>query len=211
MKTFRKIILLVLLLTILSACEPSSQSELSSTSVAVVQNADSSIPTGYGDLLAAIVSGITIIAALGAVGKKMFGESDSDKRLKTAESEITALKATINTNHREMKDLITTIRTELSEKTNNQNFDHLIKEHKSLEETVNEGIKKLNVSVSELDVVETKLNEIRNHFDDNNSERKAEIKEINETIKLLRENIREDINDVKSVIMKMLMNLRGND
>lgn len=161
--------------------------------------------------MAAIVSGITIIAALGAVGKKMFGESDSDKRLKTAESEITALKATIDTNHKEMKDLITTIRAELSEKTNNQNFDHLIKEHKSLEETVNEGIKKLNVSVNELDIVETKLNEIRNHFDDTNSERKAEIKEINETIKLLRENIREDINDVKSVIMKMLMNLRGND
>lgn len=209
MNTFQRIILLVLLITMLAMCEPSSSSIASDTSLAIIENATE--VGDYSDLLTGIVSGITILAALGAVGKKVFGESDSDKRLKTAETEIAALKTIIDTNHKEMKDLISSIRSELSEKTNNQNFNQLYKEHQSLEETVNEGIEKLNDTVNELDIVETKLNEIKNHFDETNSERKAEIKEINETIKSLRENIREDINDVKSVIMKMLMNLRGND
>lgn len=210
MNTIRRIILLVLLLTILTVCEPSSSSFVISSPSAIIESNESPV-SNYVDLLAAIVSGITILAALAALGKKVFGESDSDKRLKTAETEISALKTLIDTNHREMKDLVTSIRSELSEKSSNQNFTQICKEHQTLEDTVNEGIDKLNDTVNELDIVETKLNEIKNHFDETNAERKAEIKEINETIKSLRENIREDINDVKSVIMKMLMNLRGND
>ena len=198
MTTIHRTLQLILLLALFAICEPSA----GSTALAV----------NYVDVLAAIVSIITIIAAIGVVGKKIFGESESDKRLKIAEVEISSLKILIDTNHREMKDLVTSIRTELSDKSTNHNYTQLVKEHESLEHTVNEGIDKLNDAINELDIVEVKLNEIRNQFDDSNLDRKTEIKEINDTIKTLREAIRDDISEVRSIIMKMMLNLRaGNE
>ena len=146
MNTIRRTILLVLLLTILTVCEPTSSSLVISSPSAIIESTESPV-SNYVDLLAAIVSGITILAALAALGKKIFGESDSDKRLKTAETEISALKTLIDTNHREMKDLVTSIRSELSEKSSNQNFNQIYgsKAHHGLQHQ-NGIIKSMNLN-----------------------------------------------------------------
>lgn len=94
------------------------------------------------DMLAVLVSLITIVAALGAVGRKIFGESEVEKRMKVAETEIHELKKIIGANHKEMTDLMGVMRTELSDKVSQSNYGKLVSEHMSLEDTVNEGIDK---------------------------------------------------------------------
>ena len=210
MKVISRTIILIALLTALAFCDPSismSHQISSSSGSAIIQEAGFLDSTNT--ILAIGISILTILAAMGAAIKNLFSESEVEKRVSATESEIISLKSQIDRNHTEMKDLITMIRNELSTKSSCGSVDFLFNGHHDLEKTVNVGINKLNDTVSELAVVETKLNEIKNHFDENNTERKQEIKEINDTIKILRENIREDINDVKSVIMKMMMNLRS--
>lgn len=164
-----------------------------------------------GTILAVGISALTLLAMLGSFVKKVISSNDMEPRLSKTESDISDLRTTIDKNYLDIKDLMHALRIDLANKVNVTNYNDLVQEHQALEETVNAEIEKLNETVNQLTVVETKLNEVKNHFDDSNKERRQEIKEINDTIKGLRENIREDINDVKAVIMKLMMNLKVKD
>lgn len=180
-----------------------------------VVNVASQTPSSWwestGKLFGVTISALTILAMLGSFLKKVISSNDMEPRLSKTESDIADLRNSIDKNYTDIKDLMHLLRVDLANKVNVTNYNDLVEEHQALEETVNAEIEKLNETVNQLTMVETKLNEVKNHFDDTNKERRQEIKEINDTIKGLRENIREDINDVKAVIMKLMMNLKVKD
>ena len=161
-----------------------------------------------GTIIAASVSLITLLGMLGAFIKKIISANEMEPRLEKTEKNVKELKDLIDSNHKDLKELMSAMKTDLANKVNVVNYNDLVIEHQELENTVNTEIEKLNNTVNELSKIEGKLNEVKSHFDESNKERREEIKEINDTIKGLRENIREDINDVKAVIMKLMMNLK---
>ena len=173
-----------------------------------IASAQSSWWESPGNIIATAISLITLLGMMGAFLKKIMSANEMEPRLDKTEKNVKELKEMIDSNHKDLKDLMHVMKTDLANKVNVVNYNDLVIEHQELENKVNTEIDKLNTTVNELSKIEGKLNEVKSHFDDNNKERREEIKEINDTIKGLRENIREDINDVKAVIMKLMMNLK---
>lgn len=171
------------------------------------QAASSGILTNISDVLGIIVSLFAVLTILGTIGKKIFAESELEKRIKQTEAEIIQLKNQLTVNHDEMKSMFDSLRNDLAEKAPKNKFEQLNIDHSELEETVTNGIDKLNGTIKELAIVELKLNDMKNNFDEKNTDRKHEINEINETIKSLRETVREEVNSVKDIMMKIMMKL----
>lgn len=96
-----------------------------------------------------------------------------------------------------------------------EKISKLQKDHQSLDKTVNAEntkIKEKMNSISEhFNTLETKVNDLDRYFDNANKDRKEQDKVIQKEINAIRNNIREDINEVKNIIMKLMMSLKIED
>lgn len=115
--------------------------------------------------------------------------------------------------HADLKSEFEKFKVEIKEIVNNQEIyskiETLKNDHDALYKTVNEHLKNKVTSLSEnITKLEDKIAELNKHFDDVNADRKEESRQIKHDINSLRENIREDINDVKDIIMKLMMALK---
>ena len=85
-------------------------------------------------------------------------------------------------------------------------------QYQKLTETVNDTLKQKVDSLSDTyGKLETKVNDLSRYFDETNKDRKEEDKAIKHEITLLRENIRKDINDVKNIIINLMLSLKNDD
>jgi uncharacterized coiled-coil DUF342 family protein len=155
-------------------------------------------------ILAGTISILTLMGFVGAAIKKLIAAAALESRVDLIATDVNALKSDRDTQTDKVSNLIDAIRSEMANKVSINSYDEL-------KNRVDAEMNKLTNTVNELSQIELKLNEMKSHFDESNTERKEEIKELNDTIKDLRDNIREDINDVKSVIMKLMMNLKIKD
>lgn len=81
-----------------------------------------------------------------------------------------------------------------------------------LDEKVNNYLMKKVYTLSEhFTVLEDRVSNIDKYFDKADADRKSDTKQLKDDINTLRENIREDINDVKGIIMKLMMALKTDD
>lgn len=81
-----------------------------------------------------------------------------------------------------------------------------------LDDIVRNTLKKKIYSLSEhFTTLENRVLDLDKHFDRSNLDRKEDNRQIKNEINTLRENIREDINDVKDIIMKLMMALKTAD
>jgi predicted nuclease with TOPRIM domain len=116
----------------------------------------------------------------------------------------------------EMKQDIDTFKTDVNRIVNSneliEKIETLKEEHDALYKTVNDYLKRKVYNLSEnINKLEVKVNDLNKYFDDANVDRKEENKQIKQDINSLRDNIREDINDVKDIIMKLMMALKTDD
>lgn len=89
---------------------------------------------------------------------------------------------------------------------------HIEHDISELDDTVNKYLKqKLYILSENFTILETKVVNLNKNFDDFNRDRREENAQLKAEINTLRENIREDINDVKDIIMKLMMALRTED
>lgn len=78
-----------------------------------------------------------------------------------------------------------------------------------LDSTINNSIKKKIYVLSEhFKILEQRVIDLDKHFDQSNLDRKEDTRQFKSDINTLRENIRDDINDVKDIIMKLMMALK---
>lgn len=88
----------------------------------------------------------------------------------------------------------------------------LEEQYEKLSEAVNQNLKQKVDSLSEnYGKLETRVGELSRYFDETNKDRKEEDKAIKQEITLLRENIRKDINDVKNIIMNLMLSLKNDE
>ena len=158
-------------------------------------------------ILAATVSIITIIGFIGSAGKKLLAAASLDEKVHTLEEEVANIKSDRDNHAKVIDGLFDSITKEIENKASVKIYNDL----EDLESKVGYELDKLKGTVTELSQVEYKLNELKEHFDESNADRRDEIKDLTDTVKGLRDNMREDVNDVKSIIMKLMMNLKIND
>lgn len=86
---------------------------------------------------------------------------------------------------------------------------HIEHDISELDDTVNKYLKqKLYILSENFTILETKVVNMNKNFDEFNRDRREENAQLKAEINTLRENIREDINDVKDIIMKLMMALK---
>lgn len=86
---------------------------------------------------------------------------------------------------------------------------HIEHDISELDDTVNKYLKqKLYILSENFTILETKVVNLNKNFDEFNRDRREENAQLKAEINTLRENIREDINDVKDIIMKLMMALK---
>ena len=86
---------------------------------------------------------------------------------------------------------------------------HIEHDISELDDTVNKYLKqKLYIISENFTILETKVVNLNKNFDEFNRDRREENAQLKAEINTLRENIREDINDVKDIIMKLMMALK---
>lgn len=86
---------------------------------------------------------------------------------------------------------------------------HIEHDISELDDTVNKYLKqKLYILSENFTILETKVVNLYKNFDEFNRDRREENAQLKTEINTLRENIREDINDVKDIIMKLMMALK---
>ena len=158
-------------------------------------------------LLAATVSLLTLIGFIGTATKKLVAALSLEKKVNELEKEVDSIKSDRDIHAKALDDLFVKIKEEIDNKASVKIYDDI----EELETKIGDELEKLKGTVSELSQVEYKLNELKEHLDDSNTARHEEIKELTDTVKELRANMREDVNDVKSIIMKLMMNLKIND
>lgn len=163
------------------------------------------------NLFSIVLSGITLLGLLAVYLKKLVTQSDIEKKLENATNDLANIRLMVKTYQSEIKDITSEFNKKLAEKASIDTYEIVLNNQEDLETVVNEQIDKLNTFVHDLSRIEQKLNDVKKNIDDTNARHKEEIKEINENIKILRENVREDINDVKDVLMKLMMTLRVKD
>lgn len=82
----------------------------------------------------------------------------------------------------------------------------------TIDKVINDLVKiKINSLSETVTKLDQKLSDLNKYFETALSDRKEENKQIKQEINTLRENIREDINDVKSIIMKLMFVLKNDD
>jgi phage shock protein A len=158
-------------------------------------------------ILAATVSIITLVGFIGSAGKKLLAAAHLEDQVKDLRAEVDTIKSDRDNHAKVLDELFEKIKDEIQNKASVEIYSDL----EELETKVGDELDKLKGTVSELSQVEYKLNELKEHFDESNADRREEIKELTDTVKGLRDNMREDVNDVKSIIMKLMMNLKIND
>jgi len=86
---------------------------------------------------------------------------------------------------------------------------HIEHDISELDDTVNKYLKqKLYILSENFTILETKVVNMNKNFDEFNRDRREENAQLKAEINTLRESIREDINDVKDIIMKLMMALK---
>ena len=165
------------------------------------------------NILAAGVSLMTLLGFLYNAIKQLRTPSNIEPRIAKAELDISEIKKLITDNQKDLVNMFTSLKDSVKDdlKDIEDSHDDLVDEHASLEDILDKGMSKLNDTVNELGALETKLSEMRIHLDENNSDRRDEIRTINEDIKEIRENFRNDINDLKAVFMKLMFSLKVKD
>lgn len=158
-------------------------------------------------ILAATVSIVTIIGFIGSAGKKLLAAAALETKVTQLVADVREIKDDRNKHAKILDELFYNIKEDIKAKASVDIYEDL----GELQATIDAELDKLKHTVTELSQVEHKLNELKAHFDDCNLDRRNEIKELTETVKGLRDNMRDDVNDVKSIIMKLMMNLKIND
>lgn len=173
----------------------------STTVASTGKSLSDSIPISDIVLIVTLIAGLlTIISvARGRHGKK--DSEDDDAEFNTLKNEI----------REEYKDLENKI-FELTKIDAATKIHDLQESLTALDNTVNNSVKKKIYALSEhFTTLESRVLDLDKHFDQSNMDRKEENRQIKSEINTLRENIREDINDVKDIIIKLMLALRTDD
>jgi hypothetical protein len=171
----------------------------SESTVASNQSLSDNVPISDIVLVVTLIAGLlTIISVARGKSSKKNNEDDDFVTLK---NEIRA----------EYKELETKI-SELTKIDAASKINDLQESLTALDDTVNNSVKKKIYTLSEhFTMLESRVLDLDKHFDQSNNDRKEETRQIKSEINTLRENIREDINDVKDIIMKLMMALKTDD
>lgn len=186
---------------------------ISSSSVAVQASADllDQLLDNPMSILAAFVSFMTALAMLGTGIKKLITSDSLVTKVAKLESDVKDLIGKIDAQHTEFKELAKEMKDSMANKVPVNSYSLLEVEQKELETIVKNEVDKLTNALNELTRIETKLSDMKSTTDENNTQRKLEIRELNEDVRGLRDTIHDDINDVKGLFMKLMLSLRVKD
>jgi len=179
----------VLLPTIVLAGSDNTQESLSSN-----------IPIADIVLIVTLVAGLLTIISV-AKGKPQPKKADE-------EDEFNKLKAELKEEYKELGQKI----SELTKIDAATKIHYLEESVTDLDEKVNNYLMKKVYALSEyFTMLENRVIDLDKYFEKMDVDRKSENIQIKTDINTLRENIREDINDVKDIIMKLMMALKTDD
>lgn len=153
-----------------------------------------------------IVLVVTLVAGLLTIISVARGKQPSKKE--SDDDEFTTLKNELREEYKELQDKISDL-TKIDAATKIQGLQD---NFSALDDTVNNYIKKQIYTLSEhFNMLDSRVTDLTKHYDEASAERKEENRQLRNEINTLRENIREDINDVKDIIMKLMMALKTDD
>lgn len=114
----------------------------------------------------------------------------------------------LNNDYKEIEKKVKLLTDEnISEKVKN-----LQQSFQTLDSTVSDIVKnKISVLSENVTKLDQKLTDLNKFYETALNDRKEENRQIKQEINTLRENIREDINDVKNIIMKLMLVLKSDD
>jgi hypothetical protein len=171
----------------------------STTTVPMVKSLSDNIAISDIVLVVTLIGGLLTIISI-ARGNSSKNDSEDD--------EFSTLKIEMREDY---KDLETKI-LELTKIDAATKIHNLQKELAALDDTVNNSVKKKIYSLSEhFNTLEHRVLDLDKHFEQSSIDRKEDSRQIKSEINILRENIREDINDVKDIIMKLMMALKTDE
>lgn len=152
-----------------------------------------------------IVLVVTLIAGLLTIVSVARGKQ---QRKDLEEDEFTILKNEIRTEYKELEHKISEL-TKIDAATKIHDLQENLTQ---LDDVVNNSIKRKIYTLSEhFTMLEQRVIDLDKHFDEASLDRKDDNRQFKIEINALRENIRDDINDVKDIIMKLMMALKIED
>lgn len=168
--------------------------------VPVVQSLSGDITISDIILVVTLIAGLLTIISVARGGQSKKSIIDDD--------EFIILRNDMHDEYNDLKHELAEL-TKLDAGTKIYNLQNNLAE---LDDIVRNTLKKKIYSLSEhFTTLENRVLDLDKHFDRSNLDRKEDNRQIKNEINTLRENIREDINDVKDIIMKLMMALKTAD
>ena len=158
-----------------------------------------SSPTSVNDIILFVTFFSSVITILAVVFQSIKFKSRSQKP-----TDIDQLK-------QNLKETTTKVDA-LTEANLNEKIKTIQGNIQTIDKVINDLVKiKINALSETVTKLDQKLSDLNRYFETALSDRKEENKQIKQEINTLRENIREDINDVKSIIMKLMFVLKNDE